>query len=590
MSLFARIIPPTSFKLPLLFLVLALLQSGCSINARQFAADAYQNRDPWVDEWIRQWQRESPAEYRSRKTILLATYASSEYRRSNRLGYNAELISRDTPVLLGWLEFKQGDHFAPVYRYVILPLKAITAAELLQQGPWFTHDKSRYFAAKAPAETMNGAMVTDWQFCYDCLSKRPMEKLDPATIASIKKQLDKKTRDLEGLWFVSQPNETLRWRKGDTINVHSGDEALAQQAKLSEQVATQAIAIANARAFDQQYRYFIEHEYEPLTFTGWAQQQGCPSRYFDGNYGHNRNQSREWNARTMIRHNIEYVECHTQALERFSPVPYYAEYQRLKAREKALWARSSKKDRETLVQPEKMMGNATSALEAAAEYIEHGYDILDKIAAEQARKREAEAFSRLTWMNTLNNIKARNDSILQQQQAVNQMLNSMPKSSPGPAQESYSNRHRTNTAGESTNNGNEVNSVSSSANSGESNSSSGQASEVAMTEPARPTKPEQKTNPAEEPNTFIGAGRDYQMTGSSGTYYTRSTAIDLAQTHLRNLAAEFCGSSSRVHINWSAAAVCKQSSHSDEVLCTQDALVNCYQRRCEQEYCGTRNP
>ena len=97
------------------------------------------------------------------------------------------------------------------------------------------------------------------------------------------------------------------------------------------------------------------------------------------------------------------------------------------------------------------------------------------------------------------------------------------------------------------------------------------------------------TPPTPEPNRYVGAGRDYPFTGTSTTYYSQSTAIDLAQTNLRNQAAAFCESSYKAEIRWGDPSCEASSSSVNQYLCTVDAMVNCYVNRCDQAFCGTRN-
>jgi len=102
---------------------------------------------------------------------------------------------------------------------------------------------------------------------------------------------------------------------------------------------------------------------------------------------------------------------------------------------------------------------------------------------------------------------------------------------------------------------------------------------------------QQSTQPPQpKANQYVGSGRDYPFTGTSGTFFKRDAAVDLAKLSLRNQAAEFCGSSLKAELIWSPDPVCKESkSGNGEFLCTIDALVNCYQNLCEERFCGTEN-
>ena len=126
---------------------------------------------------------------------------------------------------------------------------------------------------------------------------------------------------------------------------------------------------------------------------------------------------------------------------------------------------------------------------------------------------------------------------------------------------------------------------------------SGASTRTAATPPAPASTPRAiqtasapaATSPAPEPNRYVGAGRDYRYTGSSGTYYRQDLAVDLAKTNLRNQAAAFCNSTYKAEIRWGESH-CKASRGApDEYLCTIDALVNCYVNPCDQAFCGTRD-
>lgn len=126
---------------------------------------------------------------------------------------------------------------------------------------------------------------------------------------------------------------------------------------------------------------------------------------------------------------------------------------------------------------------------------------------------------------------------------------------------------------------------------------SGASTRTAATPPAPATTPRAiqtasapaATSTAPEPNRYVGAGRDYRYTGSSGTYYRQDLAVDLAKTNLRNQAAAFCNSTYKAEIRWGESH-CKASRGApDEYLCTIDAMVNCYVNPCDQAFCGTRD-
>lgn len=80
------------------------------------------------------------------------------------------------------------------------------------------------------------------------------------------------------------------------------------------------------------------------------------------------------------------------------------------------------------------------------------------------------------------------------------------------------------------------------------------------------------------------------MTGTNEAYLPYDTALNIARTQLENQAAAFCGSSYKAQITWSSDPRCRQSEHGDDFLCEQDALVNCYEQRCDVAFCGSQRP
>jgi hypothetical protein len=96
-----------------------------------------------------------------------------------------------------------------------------------------------------------------------------------------------------------------------------------------------------------------------------------------------------------------------------------------------------------------------------------------------------------------------------------------------------------------------------------------------------------KDSKQKQANRLVDSARDYKMTGTSTTYYGQDTAIDLAQTNLRNQAAKLCGDTFKTQITWSEPS-CKKHESDDTYMCLQNGLVNCWQQRCETEYCGTQ--
>lgn len=108
---------------------------------------------------------------------------------------------------------------------------------------------------------------------------------------------------------------------------------------------------------------------------------------------------------------------------------------------------------------------------------------------------------------------------------------------------------------------------------------------MTTTEPQSDNKDSQAE---EKPNQMVGSGRDYEMYGSTEVYHPYDTAVDLAKTNLRNKAAKFCNSSYKADITWGETN-CKKSEQADTYQCSVGGLINCWEQRCDSEFCGTRN-
>ncbi len=395
--------------------ILLFAQAGCSINARQFAWSAYENREPSIDQW-------AMLKPHTNRTLLLATFASTHYTRSNRLASDDELISSDTPVILAWIEFKAVDQPIPLYRYVIQPLKAITAEELLRQGKYISNNTHRLnnLPARTPATVTNGAVVTDWQYCYDCFSSRPLDELSPASVAYFREEMDRTTesKPLDRLIFVNDPRKAPSFKSRASLQVYSGDEAERQQGLLAERVAELGGAIADAKNYDAQYREFTNTEHKPLTFAYSASKAGCPTAI--ANPREIRGDRRS-SSNTIIRVNVNYIECNSKVLESYDLAPYQTAYEYLLTREKMLWDRSSRQERHQVVRPETTIDYVLESIDAAAKDIESAYKELELADRLDARNQQLDAFSQQNWANTLNSIQARNSSIgtqYQQTQAI----------------------------------------------------------------------------------------------------------------------------------------------------------------------------
>lgn len=565
-----------------LLLVLFILQTGCSINARDYTWSTYKGRDSSIDKW-------PMLEPRSQRTLLLATYASTDYSNPNKIRSDAELVSGDTPVLLAWIEFKHEEQLIPLYRYIIIPLKSITAEELLTQGKYIANSTltSRSLPAKTPKKVTNGALVTDWQYCYDCITARPLEKLNAANIAYIREEVKKmmQRKPFNHLYFINDPKQAPSLKSRSSITVYSGNEALQQQELFANYIAEQAEMIAEAKQYDEAYRHFTETEHKPLTFSYRAEQAGCPSEIANPReiHGDRRSQSN-----TIIKLNKRYIECNSKVLENYDLAPYAAAYESLYTREKTLWQRSSKPERYIVRRPNDTINNIINNIDRAAQAIESAYDELDLADRLDARNRQLDVYSQQMWSNTLNNIQARTSTIqarLQQTQNIIHNAKTLQPKTTKPTRSSFENKPSSNAKLERSH----------SASSTKASSTSVKAS-TASTAKTQPTTNNTKSQPTSKPandatekqNKYVGSARDHKFTGSSQAYYLRELSEDLAKTNLMNQASKFCGSGLKTEILWSDQPYCKLSaSGKDNYKCSIDALVNCYENFCDEAFCGT---
>ncbi len=586
---------------PLKLLTLALLsmlliaQTGCSINAREFSWAAYNERDPAIDEW----QKLSPS---TDRTVLLATYASTEYTNPRKLASDAELISANTPVVLAWIEFKETEQPVPLYRYVIQPLKAITAEELLSQGKYIANDTFRInnLPARTPTKTTNGAVVTDWQYCYDCFTTKSLETLTPADIADVreKMKISIASKPLGRLLFINNPKQTTDFKSRASLAVYSGDEAVQQQARLVEHVGGLSGDIAEAKNYDKQYRQFTNTEHKPLTYGYWAEKAGCPKEIANSREisGDRRSQSN-----TIIRMNMDYIDCNSAVLENYDLAPYQAKYEHLYKRENMLWNRSSKTERHPVARPETMINNVLQSIDIAIEDIEYAYSEIELAEELDARNRQLEAFSQQNWANTLNSIQARNRSISAQYRQNQKMIRRAERSQREPpkkhgyvqsTQPSSRPTENSSDSSQSIPSAEPSSQTSATQSAGNSSSSDTSVTDTDLTGSAKAASisPENEKSEAKakEPNRYVGSGRDYPFTGESGQFYNRELSVDLAETSLMNQASRFCGSGLKAEIRWSAQPNCKpSSSEQGNFKCSIDGLVNCYENNCEEPFCGT---
>ena len=558
---------------------------GCSINAREYGYEAFRASKAAVSKWPTQPPN-------SARSILLATYASSRYERVNTLPYDAELVSGNTPVLVAWMEFKEGEGTLPLYRYIVLPIKAITAEELLKQGAYVTDSPSRDgLPAKMPATVTKGAIVTDWQFCYDCFAAVSIEDASPVTIASFKKKLDKKIgKSFRALAFINKPEDAF-YNKKIPRKVYSGEEALRQHALIAQAIENKAGEIASAKGYDQKYRDFIDNEFSPLIPGGLLRKAGCPTGFADLRSLKGDSRSR---ANQTIRHNSRFLDCVNQKLANYDINPYAEQWEALRDKEKELWMLSTREEYRWVPRsPKRVLDGLDRDMQRAMDDIDSAYNQLRVLDEQAVKKQQAENWSRQQWANTFNNIKAANDKVATRNRPTQQIIREASKPKPnrsnrGGRYNSQAAQQRAQQPASSAQQSAPATTASAEAKASTSESATAVTTGQTQTSPGASSTTQDK---AEKTNSFVGAGRDYAMTGDSGTYLTKDVAINLAKTSLKNRATKFCGGiQSKVHITWADAPNCKKSKSANEYYCSYDANINCYENRCAQAFCGTAEP
>jgi hypothetical protein len=546
----------------------------------------------------------------------------------------------NAPIVRVWLEFKPGteyDAVPPVYRYVIKPVKNITAQEIIQrQAGMFMDQHARFpvapwspdipyfymksFPAKVPDTVTDGAVITDWQYCPDCFygthSSQPMRTKHIQWMRKKRCDLVDNARNVELIKFGSEaayvqakvdtyqkddPSvtvtlESLKERWGDfsmSLGVITGEQEIQkEQAILKRRI----VSVQNAGAA---HAAFLEDEYYPLSFDGWATSQGCLQETKGDTY------DRMPNPNEVIDHNIRYLECRSKALETFDLASYQQAYTALNQKEEQLLDEAGlvydyvRKPAKTVITPEKMMDQAISDIEYAAEMIDEAQYQIDsdaeRRAERQKRKAEHEAWSRAHWANTLNSIQQSNQIIADRLNATDRMIaqtRAMNNYSSGTTYSDSSNARRSVDKARQ-------NVAKAKSRAQQASESAAQARQKALSQPAKvastqsdtsasSTAQQAKPEPEKQPNRMIGSGRDYEMYGTTEVYHPYDTAVDLAKTNLRNKAAKFCNSSYKADITWGETN-CKKSEHADTYQCSVGGLINCWEQRCDSEFCGTRN-
>jgi len=79
-----------------------------------------------------------------------------------------------------------------------------------------------------------------------------------------------------------------------------------------------------------------------------------------------------------------------------------------------------------------------------------------------------------------------------------------------------------------------------------------------------------------------------QVSGNSEEYYySKKSAIDIAQTELKNNAAKYCGSSYKTQIDWDDYNTSCKTLSGGRYKCKVYGTANCKSQSCNKRYCGS---
>lgn len=564
--------------------LLASLATACTVTPlRQYAYDSYQARPATNDAWIQQWQAESDADYSSSQIVpFVGRSGGTEFVHPTRISRDATVSSAGVPVIQAWMEFKAGAGPIPWYRYVMLPLKNASMDEVLAQGRYVARGLGFGLPAPMPERLTDGAIVTPWTYCHQCFTSQSADTLTPQQLAAMESTIQQYTgrgqRSVmgmhEGIRLIDNPRLAFNDVPRPGARPLTGAAARDQENRLAARLLALSGELSTAATQQAKYQKFISEEIEPRTFAAWLAQSECPTpvnhrRRININ---NPEQDRAELARAVMQRNPAYIECAMQALKTYDLAAYVQAYPELARRADVLWQQSLKQDWRSVPDPDRMMRLARQDIDHALDGLRWAQRHAQTVQARAEQRRDQAASSAAFWAGTYADIQQRNEHILAQNRQVLSAIRDLSSPPPtAPATPNSAVQHtpasRAPAHGRST-------------------------TTAARTPIKRPrTAPEPARPPSEATsNRFRDASRDHRMTGANEAYLPRDTALDIAQTQLRNQAAAFCGTSHKAHITWSSNPRCSQSAHSSDYLCEQDALVNCYEQPCDVAFCGTKNP
>ena len=570
--------------LPWLMLACTALLCGCASEPlRQYAYNSYQARPAMNDAWIQRWQADSDADYSSSQIVpFVGRSGGTEFVHPTRISRDATVSSTGVPVIQAWMEFKAGAGPIPWYRYVMLPLKNVSMSEVLAQGGYLARGLGFGLPAPMPERLTDGAIVTPWTYCHQCFTAQPVDALTPQQVAAMKLTVQRYTARNqravmgmhEGIRLIDSPRQAFNDLARPDAQALTGDSARQQEARLARRMLTLSGELSTAATKQAEYQAFIRDEIQPKTFAAWLTRRECPTPV-DHRRRININDpehDRAALASAVMRSNPAYIECAMQALKSYNLAAYAQAYPELARQADDLWQQSLKQDWRSVPAPDRMMRLARQDIDHALEGLRWAERYAESAQARAEQRREQAAISAAFWAGTYANIQQRNQQILAQNRQVLSNIRDLSvappaaPATPGSAVPRKPASHTSDLGGRSTT-----------------------VARVPVERPRTEPEPAQTTDEVTS-NRFRDASRDHRMTGANEAYLPHDTALDIARTQLRNQAAAFCGTSFKAHITWSSDPRCTQSARSSDYLCEQDALVNCYEQRCDVAFCGTKNP
>lgn len=541
----------------------------------QYGVDAVRvNPSPELMRWL---DKNAP---KGRENILI-DYDNSQS--------DSRPASSTDEVILAYREFKPITHEThrypeQLYRYVLKPVRGITAEQILAEskGKYIVDIRFEWvnpYPALMPDKVTNGTVTTDWQFCFQCFGGRSQDHhtLTVADLTRIKAEnrysSSKIPRDkINKLSFLTKEKVADIWELIQ-VPVYSGKAASEALESYRTQKASLMAEMNNIDENKKAYKDFIKNTYQPLTFKAWAEKQGCPADPIEYKWDA---YDRVGNDVQALRENHRFINCTSKALETYDLAAYINQYSHLKDKEKTLRDNikgyQQSKYRVSIHSAEQMMDEAVASLEYASRQIERVYD-QRKLNVEMAQAQaQNEAWADQQVRNSMNSVQQINDHVDQVMEDNRRMI----------AQINARVRANANKAKRISDK--KLISASNQTNHTDTKESSAPSSVKSESAQQNADSKGLKQKPT---NRFVDSARDYRMTGTSTTYYGQDTAIDLAQTNLRNQAAKLCGDTFKTQITWSQPN-CNKHKSDETYMCTQNGLVNCWEQRCETEYCSTQ--